>query len=403
MRILQITPHYYPQRGGVERHVQSISEGLVAQGHDVVVITMAMPGAVAAERINAVPVYRLRAVGPTSAYHVPLSLADCLLNCPNFDVIHVHNYHAAMLPMVAALAPGRLVITPHLNDRPHSRIAGLLHMPYSVVGRWSLRRARAIVCVSAAERARLLSRFGLRPECITVIPNGVDIAGASGTHAIQRDPTLLLAVGRLQAYKGVDRAIAALTRLPAAYRLVVVGEGPCRADLQAHAERLGVAGRVTFVGAVSDDRLAGWYRQASVMLAMSSAEAFGITVIEALAHGCRAVCNDIPAFRDLAAQMPTHISIVLGDCAKEVAAATVRATQTPTVEADLTPFSWDQIVERLMMLYAEVASQDGCKVSRSPPAPHPQPLLHRGGGEPDRFLVRNTPSPSVGEGVGREG
>jgi len=363
MRILQITPHYYPQRGGVERHVQSISEGLVAQGHDVVVITMAMPGAVAAERINAVPVYRLQAVGPTSAYHVPLGLADCLLNCPNFDVIHVHNYHAAMLPIVAALAPGRLVITPHLNDRPHSRIAGLLHMPYSVVGRWSLRRARAIVCVSAAERVRLLSRFGLQPERITVIPNGVDLAGAAGTHAVQRDPTLLLAVGRLQAYKGVDQAIAALTRLPAAYRLVVVGEGPCRAALHAHAERLGVAGRVTFVGAVSDDQLAGWYRRASVMLAMSSAEAFGITVIEALAHGCRAVCNDIPAFRDLATQMPAHISIVSGDHAEAVAAATLKAAHSLAVAADLAPFSWGRIVERLMMLYAEAANQPSAPAS----------------------------------------
>ncbi|MEI6775620.1 MAG: glycosyltransferase family 4 protein [Chloroflexales bacterium] len=358
MRILQITPHYYPQRGGVERHVQSISEGLVAHGHDVVVITMAMPGAVAAERINAVPVYRLQAVGPTSAYHMPLGLADCLVNCPNFDIIHVHNYHAAMLPIAAALVPGRLVITPHLNDRPHSRIAGLLHMPYSVVGRWSLRRARAIVCVSAAERARLLSRFGLQPERITVIPNGVDLAGASGAHAVQRDPNLLLAVGRLQAYKGVDRAIAALTRLPAAYRLVVVGEGPCRADLQAHAERLGVAGRVTFVGAVSDDQLAGWYRRASVMLAMSSAEAFGITVIEALAQGCQAVCHDIPAFRDLAAHLPAHISIVSGDSAEAVAAATLKAAHSPAAAADLAPFSWSRIVERLITLYAEVANQD---------------------------------------------
>ncbi len=36
-------------------------------------------------------------------------------------------------------------------------------------------------------------------------------------------------------------------------------------------------------------------------------------------------------------------------------------------------------------------------------APHPQPLPHAGGGEPDSFLVRNTPSPHVGEGAGGEG
>jgi glycosyltransferase involved in cell wall biosynthesis len=365
MRILQITPHYYPQRGGVERHVQSISEGFVAHGHEVAVITMAMPGATATERINGVRVYRLMVIGPTPAYHVPPGLGGCLANSQGFDVIHVHNYHAAMLPIVAALTPRRLVVTPHLNDQPHSRMAGLLHVPYALVGGWSLRQADAVVCVSAAERARLMSRFGLRPEDVTVIPNGVDLASAGRARPEQRDPALLLVVGRLQAYKGVDRAIATLAALPVTYRLVIVGEGPCREALQAQAERLGLASRVTFTGAVSDDELTGWYQRAGVALNMSSAEAFGITVVEALAHGCRVVCSDIPAFRDLAAQMPAHISIVPADRADAVAAAALEAAQAPASMADVSNYSWSKIVTRLLALYERVTGQP------SPPATLP--------------------------------
>jgi glycosyltransferase involved in cell wall biosynthesis len=356
MRILQITPHYYPQRGGVERHVQSISEGVAAQGHEVAVLTMALAGAPAAEQRGGVSVYRLSAVGPSPAYHVPPGLVSCLIGNDSFDVVHVHNYHAAMLPIVAALSPGRLVVTPHLNDQPHSRVAGLLHVPYALVGGWSLRRASAIVCVSAAERDRLLSRFGLRGSDITVIPNGVDLARASRARPERRDPHLLLSVGRLQSYKGVDRTIAALAALPSDYRLTIVGEGPCRASLAAQAERLGVAGRVAFAGSVSDDELASWYRRASVTLNMSSAEAFGITVVEALAHGCRVVCSDIPAFRDLSSQMPDHISIVPADRAEAVAAATLGAAQSPASAADVSQYSWSQIVSRLLALYERISA-----------------------------------------------
>ncbi|MBX0326317.1 glycosyltransferase family 4 protein [Oscillochloris sp. ZM17-4] len=360
MKILQITPHYYPQRGGVERHVQSISEGLAAHGHEVAVLTMAAPGSGGAvEEIGGVLVFRLLATGPAPAYHVPMGLLSCLGSSGGYDIIHVHNYHAALLPIVAALAPQRMVVTPHLNDRPHSRLAELLHVPYRLIGGWSLRRARAIICVSEAERERLIGRFGLRASVATVIPNGVDIARAMRGETEARDPRQLLAVGRLQAYKGASRAVAAMADLPSGYRLTIIGTGPCHNDLQRQAQALGVADRVELIGEVGDTALSSWYRRSGVVLNMSSAEAFGITVIEALAHGCRVVCNDIPAFRDLASRFPANIALVDAARAPSVAAAARQAADTPAPCADVSVFSWEHIVGQLLSTYAIVRAAEG--------------------------------------------
>lgn len=366
MRILQVTPHYFPQRGGVERHVQAISEGLAARGHTVAVITMAAPGHPAAvELVNGVPVHRLPALGPAPAYRVPMALLSCLAGGEQFDIVHAHNYHAPMLPLAAAAAAGRLVVTPHLNDRPHSRAAGLLHRPYSLVGRWALRRARAVVCVSPAEQARLTARFGLPAAATTVIPNGVDLGAVARERPAPRDPRLLLAVGRLESYKRADRAIAALAALPSDYRLVIVGEGPRRAALLAQAHSLGVAERVHLAGAVDDATLADWYRRAAVALNMSEAEAFGITVLEALARGCRVVSSAIPAFCDLARSFPAQITPVPADSPAAVAAAVLAAAQSPApAAADLSAFSWDSVVERLLALYEGLSEQPELRFHR---------------------------------------
>ena len=358
MKILQVTPHYYPHRGGVERHVQAISEQLARRGHDVTVVTMATPDVRAFPAIyNGVAIRRLPTMWAGSAYQVAPTLQHYLHTWrAHFEIVHVHNYHALMLPQVVAMRPQRLVVTPHLNDRPHSRTAKLLHYPYVYVGRWSLAQADAIICVSQAERERLIADLHVAPERTIVIPNGVD-AYAGSQPVGPKDTYQILCVGRLQAYKQVDRVLAALALLPEPFRLAVIGDGPQCASLEAQARNSGIAHRVTFLGAVSDDMLSNWYRTASVVVNMSSAEAFGITVIEALAHGCRVVCNDIPAFRDLAQRFGEHVTLVSDTTA--AADAIEQAALRMLTPADLSDYRWDTITARLEVVYANVLEQCG--------------------------------------------
>jgi glycosyltransferase involved in cell wall biosynthesis len=354
VRILEVTPGYTPTIGGVERHVQAISEEMVRLGHEVVVATMDPLGEHRSDGlVNGVLVRHFAALGPNDAYRVPRGLAPFVRGTRDqFDVVHVHNYHAALIPLIAAQNPRTLIVTPHLNDVPHSRFAALLHAPYALLGRWAMRRADAVVCVSSAEQERVVSRLGVQSSRTVVIPNGVEerLIARSAT-ATEKEPGLLLAVGRLQPYKRIEDAISVLPLLPAHYRLAVVGEGPHRQALERHAQALQVGERVIFAGRATDEDLENWFRRAHTVVNLSLAEAFGMTVLEAVAAGCQVVCSNIPAFRDLARQFPSHVTIADAPTEAARAAAILQAARRQTAPASLHSFSWRAIAQRLIQLF----------------------------------------------------
>jgi glycosyltransferase involved in cell wall biosynthesis len=360
VRILQLTPGYYPVIGGVERHVQALAERLVSRGHAVTVGTMQPHhGRLKDETHNGVSIRRFNAWGLGDAYRAPVGLLGFLrATRNNWDIVHVHNYHALLIPIAALAGVRPLVVTTHLNDVPHSGVARLLHVPYTAIGRWAVKRAEAVVCVTEAEARRVRTRLGVAADQIAVIPNGVSEALiAARGQGVERDPHLLLAVGRLQPYKRVDRAIDMLAELGAPYTLAVVGDGPQAAALEAQARNLGVADRVVFAGKAGDAELVDWYQRAAMVVSLSEAEAFGMTVLEGLAAGCHVVCSGIPAFRDLAAQFNGHVTVVEdGSPGSGAAAVRARIEQRPVAPPDVSGYTWDAVAERLLAVYENVTS-----------------------------------------------
>jgi 1,2-diacylglycerol 3-alpha-glucosyltransferase len=391
MRILQVTPGYYPQVGGVEAHVRAISERLVAIGHEVVVATVFPDGgAPLAESIGGVLVHRCACIRVGGIDGISTGLLGYLRHeSRHFDVLHVHNYHSAVVPLAAAVRHRCMVATPHLNEHAHSDLAQVLHVLYMPLGRWSLSQARAVVCVSTSEQDRVVSRLHVPREKAVVVPNGVDPASQASTTS-SRDDHLLLCVGRLQAYKRIDRVIAALAALPEMYRLVIVGAGPARSALERQAAACGVGERCLFTGQISDDALADWYRKAEVMIHLSSAEAFGFTIFEAIAAGCKVVCSDISAFREASARFPGWVSVVMDEGQTAVASAIQQAAQSRAGgTVDLADLGWDTAVTRLLALYHRLLDiRDGSTA----PASHADPK--------DRSVNDATPS-SVGGPRGR--
>ena len=171
MRIVHVTPGYWPELGGVERHVQDVSEALARLGHHVVVVATTPDARLPRhELVGGVEVRRLPAIGPQH-YRLPLGLMRYLAR-QRFDVVHAHNYHA--LPMLcAALSAGaRCVISPYYHGRAHSRAADALHRLYRPLGRLALRRAAGIVCLSAGEANLVVRNLMVARERIAVIPVG---------------------------------------------------------------------------------------------------------------------------------------------------------------------------------------------------------------------------------------
>jgi glycosyltransferase involved in cell wall biosynthesis len=189
---------------------------------------------------------------------------------------------------------------------------------------------------------------------VIVIPNGVDVAALRAAQPYRQDRTVILCVGRLEEYKNVHLVIEALKHLDDRFTLVVIGDGPARRPLEALTERLGLQGRVKFLGRVDDSIAHRWFRTASVYASMSSHEAFGITVREALAAGARVVASDIPAHRDVMALAgPDAVSLVPVDTRPAALAQAFCDTSTPARNgpAHMPIASWDAVAEQTLQVY----------------------------------------------------
>jgi glycosyltransferase involved in cell wall biosynthesis len=387
VRILQLSPGYPPDPGGVERHVQEISEALVRLGHEVTVLALGDPGAAAGParspsdgpEVLRVPA---RTVGP---FLLPAGLRRRLTELArSHDVLHVHNYHSP-LPLVALGAASGIpvLVSPHFHGGGHTPLARLAHPVYQRLFRSVLPRAAGLVFVSAAELERFRREFG-DPVPGVVVHNGVRPAppggrptgpGPTGPEA---DP-LVLSVGRLERYKRVDLLVQALAALPMdrRWRAVVVGDGPELPRLRALVGRLAEQGaghlpaRIRFAGRVDDPTLDRLLGTARLTVSTSEHEAFGMAALDAVAAGCPVLASDLPAHRELTGLAPGWIRLWHPDRGTAALAAmidTALAGPGPVAPAPPALPTWDRAAEQLAARYAEVgrAHTAGRRRFRSP-------------------------------------
>jgi phosphatidylinositol alpha-1,6-mannosyltransferase len=142
--------------------------------------------------------------------------------------------------------------------------------------RW-LRLAHHVVAANRYAAGLLAARFAVAQGRVLLIENGVDLAlfhpQAPPRSFVERHGLegcqVLLTVTRLVPRKGVDKvleAMPAVARLFPHARYLIVGDGPQRSELEEVAGKLGVADRVTFVGAVPHDETVNFYRCADLVL-----------------------------------------------------------------------------------------------------------------------------------------
>lgn len=263
----------------------------------------------------------------------------------------------------------RVVLTAHGGD---------LHANMGGTGRrllgWIMREADAVAVVSEDMRALAL-RLGVPPARVVVASMGVDTA-AFHPPAPDAPRHGIVFVGRLAEKKGVAHLLAAMARLAPSrpgLQLRIVGDGPLRPALAAQAEALGIADRVSFLGARPPAEVPACFREAalfvmpSVVAASGDQEGLGLVAAEALASGCPVVAHDLPAIRDLVRDGETGLMVAPGDEAA-LAAAMAALLDDPARAAALAEagrrhiaghYAWEAVARRYRALYEGDAGRDG--------------------------------------------
>ena len=308
-RLLEFCDYYGPaSMGGSERVARQVNRRLVQLGADLTV-TSALVGEPFDDdgvRVLARPATDLSGlVGAQLA--VSRGYMRAALNAARLfrpHVLYAHSLHfhgslvAARLSRILHLP---LVTVVHVGGL--SELGGIARGGAEVfertIGRFVLGSSREVVAVSesVAEHSR---HRGARPESVSVAENGVDHERFAPTPPARDEdgvPTVVF-IGRLVGNKGPRLAVEAVRRLRrrgTRVRLLVVGDGPSRAALEASAR--GIDGGCTFVGRVAD--VVPWIRRADVVVRPSFTEGRPLAVLEAMASRRCVVVSDIPAHREV--------------------------------------------------------------------------------------------------------
>ena len=302
LKILHLGKYFHPDPGGIESVVKDVVLGTVNAGCDVTVLCLGRVGRLSEESYRAAkilraPIWKIVASQPLGWQY----FREFLRRARDFDIVQVHvpNMLAA-LALVVAQVPGKVIVHWHADVVNHGWLGKLIRP----LERLMLRRADAIVTTSQAyaESSLLLRQF---KDKVHIVPIGIadprddDV----GRGAIQADvleqildgSPVILAVGRLVPYKGFDVLINAARELPRDCRIVIVGGGERRADLESRIRENQVANRVFLAGRLDDDTLKALFQRAAIFClpSVSRAEAFGVVLLEAMARGLPLVATNI--------------------------------------------------------------------------------------------------------------
>jgi glycosyltransferase involved in cell wall biosynthesis len=297
VKVLQLGKFYPPAKGGMETILALICERTAQHVRNRVIVANSRPATVE-DRYGSIEVLRVATLARIGAVAVcprlPFDLAR-----EDADVIVLHEPNPmALVAYFLARPAGRLIVWYHSDViRPSWRYR-LFYRPFL---RFALSHAVRIVVSSPTLGASAPELQDFQAKC-TVIPFGVEGRSAEQLDAslqraveIRREVNrpIVLFVGRLVPYKGVDILLQAVKELDAV--ALIVGDGPMRSGLEALAQQLGISDRVRFLGSVADAELAALYRACSVFVlpSVTRQEAFGVVQLEAMAAGRPVVSTDV--------------------------------------------------------------------------------------------------------------
>jgi glycosyltransferase involved in cell wall biosynthesis len=372
LRVVMILPAYLPESfGGAEQQTRRFAQKL---GHRGVAVTLLAPRlerrTPPREREGSVVVRRfhVRAAPNLGGRHFDAFLWWCVCVCAwlwrnrrTYDLIYVvHGRLHAFPAVIAGKRLGKPVVV-----KPGR--GGAAHFDLSVVRRKRLlgsffargiaRNATAWVANSEAIVADL-TRWGVPGERVHHIPNGIDIPGGR-TPQPRNGVVRFVSMGRLDADKAVDQTIRAFAALPAdtPARLMILGDGPCREELEALSRSLGQEKRIVFTGAVAD--VTPYLEEADIYLSTSLSEGMSNALLEAMSHAVMPVVSRVSGVSDVVEEGVAGLVFPPGDESAlrtrlEESLAMTRERRRATGEAARTAvgrFSLDRVAELHLLLY----------------------------------------------------
>lgn len=238
--------------------------------------------------------------------------------------------------------------------------------------RWALRRAGGVVGVSRTLCGRITRLVPDITGKLRHIPcagfdsrifQPMDRLAARASLGLSPAARVVLFVGQLVPIKGLDILLAAWRMLRergaagADDRLLLIGEGPLRAELERRAGAAPVAGTVRILGGMPQSEIARWLVASNLFCLPSRSEGFPNVVVEALACGIPVVASDVGGIHEVISSSVNGIMFPSGDStalALAIENALAEDWSTLTIVASAMPYTWRSIADQNLRFLGEI-------------------------------------------------
>lgn len=292
------------------------------------------------------------------------------------DIVHTHTMKAGFVGRIAARLAGVPVIVHTSHGLGFQGYWGRRTTQFFILlERFAAWNADRLATLTASLRDELVNVYRVsRPEKTVVLPLGLDLGRFAETprgggqframYDISPDAPLIAIVGRLVPIKNHDLFLRAIVRVTASrpdVRVMMIGDGELRLQLEAQVEALGLRENVIFTGWIKD--LAPVYSDLNAVVISSLNEGTPVSLIEAMAAGCPVVSTAVGGVPDLLESGKLGVMVPSGD-ASALADAILRVINQPpdtsqTQQTILARYHIDRLVNDLHQLYQNILTLKG--------------------------------------------
>lgn len=382
MKLLHVVPTYLPatRYGGPIYAVHSLCAALSRRGHEVHAFTTNIDG----PKTSAVPVdteieldgvrvryfetsFGRRLYRSTSMYKV---LKDVI---NQFDVVHLHSVF--LWPTTAAARLAVSANVPYVLS-PRGMLVPDLIRRKSTIAKWTwiqlfektnLSRAAAVHVTSQIEEDEI-AKLGLYARRFTLVPNGIDIPSElrSARIVTRGKPITILALGRVNWKKGLDKLIAAVAQVPDV-RLLIAGndEDHYQIGLESLTRSWGISDRVEFLGPIFGEEKWRLISSVDILALPSVSENFGNVVLEAMVCGIPVLVT--PGVGLASTVESSGCGLVTTGDPTSIAEGLHRLVSSPAERfrmgeagrrAAIEKFTWDAVAAQMEQEYAFIQSDE---------------------------------------------
>lgn len=284
-----------------------------------------------------------------------------------FDIIHAHDWLSFPAGIEAKKNSGKPLIA-HIHATEFDRTGGLgVNQQVYEIEKQGFEAADKIIAVSKFTKNKVVEHYGINPNKITVIYNGIeqwgnDVFFKKNFEGIKKGgQKIILFLGRITLQKGPDYFLLAAKKVleqnPNVF-FIMAGTGDMEVQIIEEAASMGIADKFLFTGFIEEDNLTELYQMADLYVLPSVSEPFGLTPLEALVRGTPVLVSK-----------QSGVSEVLYHCLKvdfwdidQMANKILAVLEYNELKEDLSEygqkelwkFSWQDSAQKCLEVYKEV-------------------------------------------------